>query len=192
MIKALIFDWHGVLDSVEFEGLAKLLAEITDATPVDVHEKLRDIERQYARGDIEPELFWGELGARLNITDSQLEEARSYIVSTNLKQDVWQLIPSLSKKYKLAILSDCPKDKANFIRDSANLELFEAAHFSADEHLLKSDPIFFENIIHELGLGPEDCLFIDDREKNLTLPRELGVGVHLFNGDLAVFEALLV
>lgn len=189
-MKALIFDWHGVLDNVEFEGLTRLLASLAGRSLSEIQQELKGIERQYARGDISPKVFWDNVQDKLMVTDEQLALARSYINSADLNRSLWDIITNLSSTYKLAILSDCPQDKANYIRQNIDLSLFEVVSFSAEKHLLKSEPEFFQNVANDLGLDSNECLFIDDREKNMALPKELGFNIHLFDGDIAFLNGI--
>jgi FMN phosphatase YigB (HAD superfamily) len=189
-IKAIIFDWHGVLDKVEFEGLMNLLMSFTSKTPVQLDEELHDIERQYAKGDLATELFWKQVQKQLELTGDQLQQAKSYIVSIDLNNELWKLLPQLSKKYQLAILSDCPQDKVDSIRKNIDLSIFGTAHFSAEEHLLKSEPAFFQNVTTELQVDFRECLFIDDRRKNMIIPEALGIQTHVFNGSLSFLLSL--
>jgi putative hydrolase of the HAD superfamily len=190
MIKVIIFDWHGVLDRTQFEALTALLADFVYKEKEHVHQKLHLVERQYARGDIDAELFWHHVQQVLQLTSDQLERARAYILSIRLNTQLWAALKELAAKYTLAILSDCPMEKSAIIRHQVNLDLFKVSHFSAEDHLLKSEPAFFTNVLHELEAMPEECLFVDDREKNLVIPSQLGLNFHLFDEELSFLRSL--
>jgi beta-phosphoglucomutase-like phosphatase (HAD superfamily) len=47
-------------------------------------------------------------------------------------------------------------------------------------HCNKPHPAFFEHILKNYNIRPEDCVFIDDQEENLQAARKLGItGLHI-------------
>ena len=58
-------------------------------------------------------------------------------------------------------------------------DLFDKTYLSFDSHLRKPDPLFFELILDQQGLKPEETLFIDDSKTNIDAARKLGL--HTFH-----------
>ena len=58
-------------------------------------------------------------------------------------------------------------------------DLFDKAYLSFDSHLRKPDPLFFELILDQQGLKPEETLFIDDSQTNIEAAQKLGL--HTFH-----------
>lgn len=58
-------------------------------------------------------------------------------------------------------------------------DLFDKAYLSFDTHLLKPDPLFFELILDQQSLKPEETLFIDDSKTNIEAA--MGLGLHVFH-----------
>lgn len=56
----------------------------------------------------------------------------------------------------------------------------EGQVISSDVHLIKPDHRIFEFLLGKFSMKPEDCLFIDDRELNVTAARRLGIESILF------------
>ena len=76
------------------------------------------------------------------------------------------------------------------------LPLLDGGVFSCEEKLIKPDHAIYERIIEKYNLKPEECVFIDDSERNVIGARECGLyAVHAKdkNHDIAVrdLEALL-
>lgn len=63
------------------------------------------------------------------------------------------------------------------------LSLFDGLVFSGVLHLVKPDERIFRHLLDTYGLNPDECLFIDDSEKNLVGARALGIHTYLFDGD---------
>jgi HAD superfamily hydrolase (TIGR01509 family) len=60
--------------------------------------------------------------------------------------------------------------------------LFDAVVISDQVGLRKPSPRIYELTAARLGLGPAECLFVDDTEYNLRAARELGLGTLHFTG----------
>ena len=57
--------------------------------------------------------------------------------------------------------------------------------------LRKPDPEIFLRAASELGLRPDECLFIDDRANNCDGARQVGMRAVHFDGDVPVLRAAL-
>ncbi len=180
MIKAIIFDWHGVLDETKLELLVNKLAEITKLDVEEVKNKLKPIERTYAQGSSAPSVFWTKVQELFSLNDEGLEAAKFSILIVRKYTLLWELLPELKVKYKLGILSDCPSDKIDVIRKTTDLSYFQTIHFSAEKHQLKDSENFFLGIINELDEKPENCLYVDDNQKHTTTAKSLGFQVCTF------------
>ena len=76
------------------------------------------------------------------------------------------------------------------------LPLLDGGVFSCEEKLIKPDHAIYERIVEKYNLKPEECVFIDDSERNVIGARECGLyAVHAKdkNHDIAVrdLEAVL-
>ena len=172
MVKALVFDWHGVLDMTTFRDMANILIEGS-------YQELNQLGNQYASGELSHEAFWEVIRSRYDNAD----EAKEYILQVQKNEDLWKVIPALAEKYTLAILSDCPSDKADVIRRTEDLSLFQSVIFSYESSLTKKNPEFFETIKNELSLDGEDIIFIDDSETNIGRAQNSGLSTILYVGQ---------
>ena len=59
---------------------------------------------------------------------------------------------------------------------------------SADWHLLKPDPAFFQKALTMFDLKAEECLFIDDSTPNVLSAIEQGIAGVVFHGDMAILR----
>lgn len=71
--------------------------------------------------------------------------------------------------------------------------LFDNVYFSHEIGHRKPDTQFFQHVLNDARLSPDQCLFIDDLAKNLEPARQLGIHVaeHETNQPIAYFPALL-
>lgn len=180
MIKAIIFDWHGVLDATTFHGFLQKLSELSGLPNKEIETRLAPFERQYIVGEMEPSTFWDKLQKYLKLTDRALSQAQEYRASIEKNEDLWKLFPKLKNGYTLGVLSDVSQDKVNMIRQKADLSFFTAAHFSCERHLSKHSLEFFRGILQELRVAPEETLYVDDSEKHIQTAKSLGLQTCLF------------
>lgn len=193
MIKAIIFDWHGVLDKRTFSGMLETIAEAwyplfaptkrerKETSLAEYKELIKQNWQKdgfaYAAGRISPEVFWSTLECE---EEYGVETAKQYLLAVERNEPLWQLLRKLKEKYKLAVLSDCPPDKAKIIRETTDISYFDAVYFSCDYNLLKSDQQFFEIATNALNTAPDQCLFVDDSETNLFSAKGAGLQTCLY------------
>ena len=60
------------------------------------------------------------------------------------------------------------------------LDFFDGVFVSSDYHMLKPDAEIYIAFLNKYGLKGEECLFIDDREENVSGARKVGMNTFLF------------
>lgn len=71
---------------------------------------------------------------------------------------------------------------------------FDVVAVSAEQHSGKSDYKIFQYVLDTLKVTAQECVFIDNTEKNLVVPNEMGMGTIMFDDetrDFAQFKARL-
>jgi glucose-1-phosphatase len=174
MIKAIIFDWHGVLDRTRYEDLISIISELTHKSREYVKETISPFERSYAAGLISPDHFWSSVQSLFKVDDIQMTLLKNSILVVRKNYELWEKLELLGKLYQFAILSDCPLDKVQKIRNEVSLSDFRVVHFSSEAHLLKNSDSFFTNVCTELGFSSSECLYVDDSFKHIQTAQRLG------------------
>jgi epoxide hydrolase-like predicted phosphatase len=83
--------------------------------------------------------------------------------------------------YRIALLSNATPYLETVIAAYHLTDLFDAVVNSARVRLRKPDPTIYRLTLDRLQLRPEHCLFIDDKERNTTVARELGMSAIEFH-----------
>jgi len=87
-----------------------------------------------------------------------------------------ELIPQLKDKYELAILSNHAKEWSQFmIKEFDFFRHFHHIIFSCDVGLRKPDPQIYKLAMTKLGCEAEECLFIDDKQRNTDGAQKVGM-----------------
>ena len=186
-LKAVILDWGGVCCSGAEIFSLKSLQEKLNCQPSEIENKLEAEYIKYYEGKITNEEFWNSLFNAFDIKpDETINTAtlnRAYFNSYEIYADVLRLILKLRQKYKTALISNLTDVMRGHIQETYGLsEYFDSQTYSCDEEIqsLKPERKIFELALKKLNLSAEECLFIDDSEKNTEAARLLGFQVILF------------
>ena len=181
MIKAIIFDWHGVLDFTTFEDLVALIAKESNKSKDEVKKIFKKVKEPLIRGESDSSLLWSEINKNIDLSEDQLILIKEYRLKIEKNQQLFDFVEKIQGKYKLAILSDCPKEKAERIKNTTNLSMFSSVIFSCEVGKTKSENVFFTDCAEKLDLDTSDILYVDDTEKHIDTTKLLGFQVHHFS-----------
>lgn len=117
-----------------------------------------------------------EMGIPLSADEIKL----AYVSPNTPNPEMLALLSELKERgVVLAILSNSiPITTAKVREDLAGV--FDVEIFSDEVGLRKPDPRIWEMALEKLGKNPEQCLYIDDKGKNLSVPSEMGMAVEEF------------
>jgi FMN phosphatase YigB (HAD superfamily) len=188
MIKAIFFDYHGVVDKRTFKGLLTKWAELTfkpeSGQNLETHteyiiNKHSELGIDYASGKVSPKEFWSGLEYS-GLTKPAIEELKNYILNIESDYDLLNYILELRKDFYTGLLSDCPKDKAEIILKNIDLgKYFESIFFSYEyKYLSKKSEKFFNLTLLDSRFTPDEVLFVDDSANNIEFAAELGFNTH--------------
>jgi putative hydrolase of the HAD superfamily len=182
-IRGLIFDFGGVIVNMRWDMARKLedehklernalLRTLYDA------DDWRAVETGTGEIDVWREAAHKRLEAAAGREMPQLHE--EWRLSWGLIEPNIELIRALRPPYRTAILSNADLSLEERMRDGMNIHhLFDTIVCSAVEGMAKPDPRIYQLAAERLGLPIEDCVFIDDLERNVAAARETGMaGVH--------------
>ena len=95
--------------------------------------------------------------------------------------DVIAYMERFSKEYKIALLSNSDMEDSS---DDLPIEVYlitpSALFFSRELHVRKPDPDIYKMCLEKMRLNAEECVFIDDMERNLIPAKGLGMKTILF------------
>jgi putative hydrolase of the HAD superfamily len=189
-IRGLVFDFGGVIVNMRWE-VAQRLEDEHALERNTIIRTLYDADDwravQVGEGDIES---WRLAAHR------RLEEAAGRELPPLHQQwrDAWHpveenlaLLRALRPPYRAGILSNADISLEERMRDGLGVHhLFDMVISSAAVGMAKPEHRIYHLAAQRLRLQPEECVFIDDSERNVTAAREVGMAaVHfrVHHGD---------
>lgn len=196
MIRAVLFDFGGVISSSPFEAFAHL--EVERGLPADfirtVNAKNPDTNAwaRLERGEVDLEAFgslWSDEARALgHEMDGRLVLER---LAGEIRPEMVNAIRTCRTKFRTACLTN------NFTRAEAILSEEVAGVYSLFDAILESrvlgvrkpDPRFYELACEALDVEPDECVFLDDLGVNLKPARALGMHtIKVLDPDVALAE----
>lgn len=183
MIQAIIFDCFGVLIS---DALDVLCSQLQADNPGAITQ-IWSLIGQSNRGLMTSDESSTQIAEIFGMT---LAEYRAKIAEGEVKdQALLDYILSLRKQYKTAMLSNIPA--GSIYRRFSDEELqryFDEVVVSGEMGYAKPEVEAYEITADRLGVGPQSCVFVDDRERYIDGAKEAGMQTILYR-NYAQFRA---
>lgn len=193
MIRNIIFDvgnvlveysWERMLEALHITGKAyDAVAKATALSPMwneldrsllSDEEILQGFINNAPEYEREIRLVWDNIPESIHCYDYSVEWVRKF----------------RKKGYKTYILSnyskrgyEVTKQELPFVAD------MDGVLFSYEVKLVKPEPEIYQTLLEKFQLKPEECVFLDDNEKNIIAAREAGIhAIHFKNKEQAEEE----
>ncbi|MFX1365075.1 MAG: HAD family hydrolase [Promethearchaeota archaeon] len=187
--KAIIFDLFGTLvDSYSVQGYNTLLTDMASALELP-SEKFSKIWRDttYERGigifkTTEESIRYICSKLKVSVSDENIRKCEQIRLKNTRKTltpkkgavDILKSIRGLG--YKMGLITNCSTDVPLFWKKTEFSQLFDVAIFSASVGLKKPDAQIYNLACEQLGVEPNECLYIGDGDSNeLSGASQLGM-----------------
>ena len=193
MITTIIFDWGGVLTKGRWtKRLVCLFAERIKKTVEEIFDPIDNVVVKLDVGSITVEQATEEINkiTELDLTTDEVYDIFGNAINPN--SDTINLLSTLNKTYKLVMLSNNDEITTRTLRKDHKdlLDLFDKIYLSWEYKIRKPDEKFFNLPLRELNLKPGECVFIDDKQKNIDAAEKLGIKGILFEDTEQLKEDL--
>jgi HAD superfamily hydrolase (TIGR01549 family) len=188
-LKWIIFDAMGVVFNTGDDVGELLIPYILERTSAVSPEEISNLYHEASVGNLSSAEFWRSVGLAG-------EHEMNYLNSClTLDLHFRDVAADLKQQYLLALLSNDVNEWSLYLREKHRLDgFFSVTAISGECRCRKPDRKIYEILMKRVGCSPDECLFIDDREKNLNTAREIGMHALLFNrdgsGDVGSFQEL--
>jgi len=183
MIKTIIFDWGGVLTVGKYTR--SILKNISEERGIAIDEIYLGFDKvivEMNAGKINFREFDEKIEEKLSL-DIDEEKMRDFFRRSIVpSEDVIQLVKRLNSGYDLIMLSNNDEvtvgNLEKYHKDM--LDLFSKRYFSYELNVRKPNLAIFEYALEDAGLVASECVFIDDKQKNVDAANEVGMKGILF------------
>lgn len=185
MVKAILFDFGGVIAEEGFREGLKKIAEKNGLDPAGFYAAAETLihETGYLTGRTEESEYWNMLRERTGIhgTDRELRQEilNRFIIRPRMIAGVDSL---RTRGFTLGLLSD----QTNWLDELDEKERifrhFDRIFNSYHIHISKRDLSTFTRISRMLAVNPEETMFIDDNRNHVRRAASAGYNTILFTG----------
>jgi len=195
MIKAVFFDFDGVL-TTDATGTTTIIKYIKNNTKLDsvLFEKAyRKHNQNLLYGKITHNEIWPEICNELSrqIDFNILTES---FISTPIDTVILDMSVKLKAEgFFIGIITDNKKDRIDSIFSIPEYKsIFDIIVVSSEIGSGKKDETIFIEAITKSHFNFNECIFIDNSEANLVIPRQLGVETIFFDHEVRNHEKLKI
>jgi putative hydrolase of the HAD superfamily len=193
MIQAIIFDWGGVLIDDPADGLIAYCARSLHTDSTALKSVFSFYEERFQKGQISEQELWKQICNQLAVSEpssSSLWKEAVKAVFTDKKKMI-QLVQTLKNKgYRTAFLSNTEDPAVDYFFEQKYDRYFDVTLFSCKEKSRKPEEMIYLRILERLHLHPEECVFIDDKNENITMAKKIGNKGILFHTPSQVIAEL--
>ncbi len=193
MIKAVLFDFDGVLTVDKF-GSTTITNYISNTCGIPL-EKVQSsyykFNKQLLLGETTHQEIWKDFCKELgrDIDYNILLDSFRY---TRLDDKMIALVKMLKENYLIGMVTDNKCDRIRTILEYRGLQpYFDVVAISAELHSGKDSPAIFEYVLDTLKVSPGECVFIDNTEKNLVVPKQMGMSTMFYDDESRDYDVFI-
>ena len=188
----IVFDHGSVLHKTDKASIDQFLSEHLDVSSEEAREIYISLKKHLKSGANEKS-FWNNYGKKDQRKFSpqwisELEAVRYQAIRAVPGMEA--LVKKLREKgFQTAILSNVHKAQADRIKKHGMYEGFQPVLLSCNLGLRKPDPAIFEHLLATVEIKSQNCIFIDNKLRNIEAARKLGIdGVVFLSAEQLTYE----
>lgn len=179
-IQAIIFDMGGVILRTCDETPRKELAEELGVSLEWLKQEIffSDSAIKSEEGLLDKYDLWRIILEKLGIPDADNPKKydEKFWSGDYLDQTLIEYITELKKKYKAGLISNAFKGARDWLESNYQfLQVFDYSVFSYEVHSRKPDVKIYHHACYQLGVRPEQSVFVDDMQVNVEGARAAGL-----------------
>jgi len=192
-IKAVFFDFGGVIQRTEFQAPRQHLAERFGMDYDDIDKLVfgSPSARQATAGQITEETHWQEVLKRLKVPVAEKQNIETEFFGGDvIDRELVEYIRSLKGRYHTGLISNAWSGMRAFLEQEHLIELFDTVIISSEIKVAKPDAEIYQLALEKAGINAEDAIFVDDAEANIEACEEIGMMGIMFRDQKAVLRTL--
>lgn len=178
MIKAILFDWGGVLIDNPTEELMEFCARELGVNGNAMRAAFSVQEKHIQTGKISENEMWKRICASVQCFPPQEVSLWQRAVENVFhdKSETWTLLEQIrTKGYKTGFLSNTEEGAMRYFHKKEYGKYFDAVIFSCVEGVIKPEPKIYEIALEKFQVKPNETVFIDDKPANIQGAQDVGM-----------------
>jgi len=175
MIKQIYFDFGGVL--ITYKNVFRSVCKDFGLDFEKFWEFYTIYDDEMGIGRMTTKEFWGKCIERFDLKDAEnFDIAKAWVSDYEIIWPTQKLIKELEGKIEVGIISNVAAgiwEKAVENGMAPDIK-YGRVYLSGDLKIMKPDRRIYELVLENSGVEPEEILFVDDLEKNLEIPQQMG------------------
>lgn len=137
---------------------------------------------RFLNGEITTDEFWSRFSSRYGKEIE--EELFGKFFSPRLDQGVMEIIKRLKNDSRVVCGTNTFDPHYDYLLEHGYYDIFDAVFASNKIGVSKPNPDFYRYILNDEGVKPEDALFVDDSEENVSAAKKLQIKSILFTDSI--------
>jgi epoxide hydrolase-like predicted phosphatase len=194
-IRAVIFDWGGVIQTLPGRGRADEWERRLALAPGTLAQVLwGDLQDRLMVGAITNDEYLQQVADGLGFPSAEAADrfTDEFYSVVQLNEEVVSAVRTLRGRYKVALLTNAWPDADRLLFEKQGIDVhaeFDVYVNSADVGLRKPDPAIYLLTLERLDVAPQEAVFLDDGERNVGAARALGIhAIHVTDPAAAITE----
>lgn len=185
MIKGIIFDVGDVIIRIPKRKYHEYLHKKSGLGVAEVEKIIKRSLPRAERGEVRMSVFTKELSGKFGIKSSELQWLMP-LKDAEVDPDMIELVSELHDDYLTAYLTNVDRSRYIYSSRIIGYEHFDFKFVSCYMHMVKPEPRIYRAVLKEMGLKPEEAVFIDNEPENVKSARALGIHAIRFHSRRAI------
>jgi HAD superfamily hydrolase (TIGR01509 family) len=168
--KWVVFDVMGVVFTVGDDTNDLLVPFVWERNPGISREAINEIYIRASLGQITARQLWDQVGLGAEYPEVET----TYLGRLSLDPDFLPTVRRLSERFSIGLLSNDLSEWSAAMRARHAMDFLDVVTISGDVGCRKPGPEIYRRFLADSGARASECLFVDDRCKNLAAARAQG------------------
>lgn len=183
-VRAVFFDFGGVLMRTEFQAPRQKLAERFNMDYDEIDKAVFNSEsaRRASLGEITEDAHWASILKRFKLPASEAQAFRDQFFGGDIiDRDLVETIRSLRGSVHTGLISNAWSGLRDFLGREKLLDLFDTVVISAEVGVVKPSAKIYQLALEQASVSADEAVFVDDMPENVAACQKVGMTGILFD-----------
>jgi epoxide hydrolase-like predicted phosphatase len=182
-IKAIFFDFGGVIQRTEYQSPRQQLAQKFGMEYEDIDNIVFNslTAKQATTGEIQVSEHWSAIAKRFKLNKDEIVKFENeFFAGDVIDHELMQFIRLLRPKYKVGLISNAWSDMREYLIKQKLDDAFDTLTISAEVKSAKPEAKIYLHALEQAEVKASEAVFVDDVAANIEACQKLGMHGILF------------